>query len=113
MPRNKWGHQIHKYTKVIFKSPKKKTETVLWRCTLPNCQHYLVGEMVLGKLCLCNKCEDETFEMKRVHLGKKKPHCFRCSKTFSDNFKGKEERASTPSAVNILDNLDKLLKMED
>jgi len=100
--------------RVSFKSKKKGgEETILWRCTLPNCQHYLVDRMVLGKLCLCNRCNDEVFEMKHAHLARKKPHCLKCTKDIFDNFKGNKDRKEGPSITDILANLDSLIKPQE
>ena len=105
--RNKWGHDVHKYVRVTFNNPKRGgAETVLWKCVLTNCSHYLVGEMVLGKLCLCNRCDKEVFEMKEAHLEFKKPHCLSCTKRY------KREDDKTADISVIAQNLEKLLKVE-
>lgn len=109
MARSKWNHDVHKYMKVVFISRRTNNETVIWRCTLPNCQHYLVGEMVLGKLCVCNRCEDEVFEMERAHLSKKRPHCIACTKVYKTKNTGRPQK---PSIAAIAANLDDLLKVE-
>jgi hypothetical protein len=103
--RNKWGHDVHKYVRVTFDNPKRGGEkTFIWKCTLTNCGHYLVGEMVLGKLTLCNRCGETVFEMKEIHLKSKKPHCLICTK----RYKGK----TTPDISVIAANLEALLKVE-
>lgn len=103
MPRrSKWNHTIHKYNRVTFKSKRKGGKpTELWRCVLTNCQHYLVGEMVIGKLCVCNRCGD-VFEMKEVHLNQKKPHCITCTKPSA--------RAKKPDIAYIAEHLEELLR---
>lgn len=106
MPRSKWNHEVHRYMKVVFDN-RRGTQTEIWRCTLPNCQHYLVGEMVLGKLCLCNRCDDEVFEIQRAHLSKKKPHCLECTKEYKNHKKEKK-----PAIADISANLEALLKVE-
>lgn len=106
MPRKKWDHEIHKYMKVVFNNRQGGT-TEIWRCILPNCQHYLVGEMVLGKLCLCNRCEENVFEMNRSHLSKKWPHCLDCTKEYK-NHKAKKK----PAIADISAHLEDLLKVE-
>jgi len=102
MPRRKWDHDVHRYIQVVFQN-RKGGETVIWRCTLPNCQHYLVGEMVVGKLCLCNRCNDVEFEIKQAHLTLKKPHCVECTK----GYKRKEKKIDISE---IAQNLEDLLR---
>jgi hypothetical protein len=105
MARRKWDHEVHKYNRVVFNS-KRAGETIIWRCVLPNCQHYLVGEMVVGKLCVCNRCNDGVFEMKRAHLTKKKPHCLSCTKQYA----GKKRQPT--GIAEIVNNLEALLKVD-
>lgn len=100
MPRRKHGHDVHKYVRVVF--PNK----TIWKCGLTNCSHYLVGEMVVGRLTLCNRCGKTMFEMKEAHLLFKKPHCLACTK----RYKGKQ--AEEVDIASIAENLEKLLKVE-
>ncbi len=104
MPRRRWDHEVHKYMKVVFDN-RRGGQTEIWRCTLPNCQHYLVGEMVIGKLCLCNRCEEEVFEMKKAETQMKRPHCIECTKQYANN-------RAKPSVAAIAANLDELLKVD-
>ena len=107
MPARKWDHKIHKYQKVVFRSKKKKgKETEIWRCMLTNCQHYLVGEMVIGKLSLCNRCGDP-FEMREANLQQKKPHCVSCTRPYNQSGKSKK-----PDLAYIAKNLEDLLRTE-
>lgn len=107
MSRRKWGHDVHKYVRTEFNSRKGGT-TILWRCALPNCKHYMVGVMVLHQLCLCNRCGNEVFEMKTAHLSLKKPHCLSCTKRYLN--RKREEQEADISVIAA--NLEQLLKVE-
>jgi hypothetical protein len=98
MPRNKWGHAIHRYMRV------EQGTRVLWRCTMPNCRHFLVGEMVVGQLTKCNRCNIAEFQMKKAHLSYKRPHCVNCTKGYR-----KAIHEDVPIAT-IMENLDTILK---
>lgn len=61
---------IHKYIRHKF----HKSGTVVFRCVLSNCSHYLAPAFVLGKMSLCWYC-DNVFEMSKRSVRLKKPHC--------------------------------------
>jgi len=104
MARRKWDHEVHKYNQVTFDN-RQGGVTVIWRCVLTNCQHYLVGPMVIGKLCLCNRCGKEEFEMRSANLQQKKPHCLACTKAY----KGRKKKADISV---VAANLEALLKVD-
>lgn len=101
--KSKWGHDVHRYQKLI-----NGKGTAIWRCTLPNCRHYLVDRMVLGQLSVCNRCDNEVFEMKIPNLDQKKPHCLKCTRPHST----KGRKGQTKDTIkDILGNLDDLLNL--
>jgi len=102
---NKWGHDVHKYIRVNFK---REGTSTLWKCVRTNCGHYLVNEMVLGRQCICHRCE-EIFEMTRKNLDQKKPHCMACTKPA--NKAGKKTEGES-EITRILENLDDLLRVD-
>ncbi len=101
----KWGHDVHKYIKVTFN---REGTSILWKCILTNCGHYLVNEMVLGRQCVCHRCEN-IFEMGRKNLDQKKPHCITCTRPA--NTKGRKTEGDNEINT-ILQNLDDLLRVD-
>lgn len=63
----------HKYIKVKW----GKNGTIVWRCILRNCMHYLHDEFVEGKLSLCHKCGGR-FTMNKDKMRRTKPKCDNC-----------------------------------
>lgn len=72
MPRKKTSH-IHQYQKVEW----GKNGTIVWRCVLPGCSHYLHDQFIDGKRSLCNECR-AVFIMNKDKMRRKKPKCDRC-----------------------------------
>lgn len=66
----------HKYQRTdISKTPHK--EYIVYRCVLPDCNHYIVPELLIGKRSLCHRCDEEfviTSDLARLA----KPHCKEC-----------------------------------
>lgn len=100
---SRFKHDVHKYTRV--ERIGKNGLRVLWRCTLPNCRHYLADDMIVGQLCVCNRCELEVFVMERIHQGMKKPHCDSCTRPYK-----RSKPEDGPSVADIAANLDNILK---
>jgi ssDNA-binding Zn-finger/Zn-ribbon topoisomerase 1 len=66
----------HRYQKVKW----GKNQTIIWRCTLPGCNHYLHNEMIEGKLSRCIKC-DSVFVMNKDKMLRKRPKCNECQES--------------------------------
>lgn len=64
---------IHKYHKVKW----GKSGTVIWKCAILGCSHYLHVEFILGKNSICWKCGTK-FLMTYVKLLRNKPKCDSC-----------------------------------
>ena len=64
---------IHKYRKVLW----GKQKTIVWRCMLPGCSHYVHDEMVRNRKSLCSLC-NAPFVMNPDKMRRIKPRCDRC-----------------------------------
>lgn len=77
---------VHKYERVIL----GKNNYVVFRCTLPYCQHYIREALAAGKACICNRCGNE------MHLDSKSmklrfPHCHTCTAPRQTKYKQRKE----------------------
>jgi len=64
----------HKYHQAIFKSG-----TIIYRCSLTNCPHFLPEPLIVGKLSICWRCSD-IFIITKRSLRCKKFHCESCTR---------------------------------
>jgi hypothetical protein len=99
---------IHKYQKEVL----GKDYRIL-RCHIPGCNHYIRESLGIGKLSLCNRC-NEPIVLTSWHLQRKKPHCQECTKDsgFAKKYK-KVDEVSTDRLKELLtadDLLKKVLK---
>jgi hypothetical protein len=65
---------VHKYRKTTL-TPSSKT--VVFRCMLPDCSHYVYPNMYKGRKCVCWRCGSD-FTIEREHQKMAKPHCSDC-----------------------------------
>jgi len=64
---------IHKYQRVKW----GKNKTIVWRCMLPNCQHYLHSDFIVGKVSICHGCGSQyVITLEKSHRAK--PKCDDC-----------------------------------
>jgi hypothetical protein len=98
-------HKIHKYRRTFVgkKLGKKnkddaKPRTPIWRCMLPNCQHYLFTETVIGKTAICWKCDD-TFNIKKFHLERVRPVCSKCRGIVEKSTMTEQQEADITSGI--------------
>lgn len=104
LPQSK--QHIHQYEKVNW----GKNGTVIWKCQLKDCSHYLHVEFIIGKSCRCYKC-GETFTMTTPKLLRKKPKCDACQHLSGQGPKKGEERVKKPSIPDLSEvNIDELLE---
>lgn len=102
-------NHTHQYEKVKW----GKNGTVIWKCSLPGCSHYLHVEFILGKACVCFKCGKD-FIMTTPKLLRQKPKCDSCQHASGQGPKKGDKRPqkqpSIPdlSSVNIDDLLENL-----
>lgn len=67
------SNHVHRYEKVILG---KKGYTV-FRCNLPNCNHYIAEKLAAGKESVCNRCGNVMILDKRA-MRLTRPHCVDC-----------------------------------
>lgn len=74
----KSNHNTHKYRRV----ENKKTGTIIYRCDLINCTHYVTENLVWNRLSICWKCGEDFVFTKQLKYSKKnvqkKPKCLNC-----------------------------------
>ena len=75
MMHNKHTHQY----KRIDLSQKEDKHYFVYKCQKPDCSHYLIPALVLGKLCECPRC-GEDFIIEREHLDLVSPRCNNCKR---------------------------------
>lgn len=92
-------HKVHKYKRTFLgNKSNKKSKTPIWRCMLPNCQHYLLTETVIGKDALCWRCGD-IFNIKKFHLERVKPLCSKCRGIIDKTAITPQEQADITSGI--------------
>jgi hypothetical protein len=67
---------VHRYQRRNIAKSQGKTYLVYY-CSLPDCNHYLVPELVVGKKSICWKC-GEAFILTADLARLAKPHCKKC-----------------------------------
>ena len=68
---------IHKYERVNIGVNRPH---FIYKCSLPNCTHYVSERLVAGRLSICWRC-GEAFVIRKGKNGVlKKPHCLGCTK---------------------------------
>lgn len=96
---------VHKYQrknigKKVEKGMRKKY--FVFACALPHCNHYLIEELVVGKLSKCWRCEEEfvIYRDSNNHVPNK-PHCITCTRSPGE----KKEEKKQPESLNLADML--------
>jgi len=69
----------HRYERVNIGVEK---DYYVYRCTLPDCAHYVPETLVVGKKAICWRCGEEF--VLRKDLLFKKPHCENCIERKTD-----------------------------
>jgi predicted nucleic acid-binding Zn ribbon protein len=70
----KKNSHIHRYKRVNLA---RYGEFLVYKCTKPNCSHYMRTDLIEGKSAECPRCGDEfTFDLE--HLKIVEPHCNNC-----------------------------------
>lgn len=67
---------VHKYQLIKW----GKNQTLVFRCMLAGCPHYIHKEMALARVSLCHKC-DRPFIMNKYSIERKYPKCESCVRT--------------------------------
>ena len=68
---------IHRYKRVNLATTPHKSYLV-YRCILPNCNHYLQPALLVGKQANCPRCS-ETYVITAELARLSKPHCRKCT----------------------------------
>lgn len=68
-------HKVHKYVRGHLGTNKK---TVIYKCSLPGCPHYVYPDRVLNQISICNKCEKEFVMPSKFSALKASPVCPDC-----------------------------------
>lgn len=77
---NRKYHHLHRYKKINI--GRKPNDYLVFRCTKPDCNHYIRVELADGKLCECNRCSSPMI-MNKVAMTLTLPHCLTCTKSKS------------------------------
>lgn len=75
---------LHRYKKINI--GRKPNDYLVFRCTKPNCNHYIRTSLAEGKLCECNRC-GEPMILNKVAVTLTLPHCITCTKSRKPNKK--------------------------
>lgn len=63
----------HKYRRSKLS---RGTGTIVYRCVLPDCSHYILPHLLKGRKSVCWRCRPEhEFVIEREHERMAKPHC--------------------------------------
>ena len=84
----KYDH-IHKYER------QRLGKSIIYKCALPGCPHYVHKLLAVGKISICWYCE-VPFVMTKKSAGLKKPHCGKCAGAPNAKFR---THAVTPETV--------------
>lgn len=77
-------HSIHKY----YWSQFKVSKTVIYRCGVEGCTHFIYEPLVVNRLSLCWRCGD-AFVITVKSLRSKKLHCESCTRGKHNKIKEK------------------------
>lgn len=86
-----------------LKRHRYKTGNAVYFCTLPECHFKIEVALALGKISLCNLCNNE-FVMNEYTVKLAKPHCDNCSKRKVEGTDGKNHfvRPSTLPVISAI-----------
>lgn len=74
---------IHRYIRAVGRKTKSNSDSAMinyYRCTDPDCTHYLPVSLVLGKRSICNRCGAEFILPSAVRNLTNRPHCKKCTR---------------------------------
>jgi hypothetical protein len=74
------NEHVHKYKKVNI-GGYKKPKVYVYKCVLPDCTHYTRPQFIVGKKCVCCRCE-RVFIIKIEHTWRLvNLHCDDCTES--------------------------------
>ena len=94
---------IHKYRLVQW----GKKGTIVYRCMLPGCPHYVHATFIRNRLTICWQCGD-TLVMTPDKMRRVKPKCDKCVKLHPNSLRRKDGRIIDIDDPSI--NIDALLE---
>lgn len=68
-------HSIHKYYRGVF----QPSGTIVYRCGIAGCPHFLFDPMVEGRISICWRC-GVSFVVTKKSMKSKKMHCVNCTR---------------------------------
>ena len=92
----------HKYFQAKF----KQSGTVIYRCGLPNCPHFIYEPLIVGKLSICFRCGNE-FIVTLRSTRSKKMHCEDCTRG-----RYNKPRKKTDITESLLSDVEQIMKSE-
>lgn len=84
---------VHKY-----KRTKTPRGSIIYRCVLPDCTHYLGAHHIVGKRNICWVCGNQHIIYQDSNGVLARPHCRQCTKTKKD----KDEDVLTFDIPNVM-----------
>ena len=96
----------HMYRRIVW--GKKDDPTIIYKCALSGCSHYLHKALVEGAISLCNRCREEVIVINKVMISKNlvKIHCPGCTRQTWNR-----RKETGPSVRDIQSKLDKILDL--
>ena len=88
---------VHRYEKTTL----GRNKWPIHRCNLPDCNHYVASELVIGKFSICHRC-GEKFIISKPVSRLAKPHCMKCI-----------ERKVKPEVKQLVDKMFNDLNLEE
>ena len=73
---------VHKYKRADIgrkNGPNDRKKFIVFRCTLPDCNHYVEKALAEGKFCICNRC-GTLMTLTKAAMELALPHCPACTK---------------------------------
>ena len=65
---------VHRYSR----STLGRNKWPIFKCSLPDCSHYISAELIDGKFSICHRC-GERFVITKALAVLAKPHCSKCT----------------------------------
>ena len=95
---------MHMYRRIVWGS--KDKPSIIYKCTIPGCTHYLHKVLAEGAISLCNRCKHEEIVITKYMISKNivKIHCDKCTRP---TWNSKEKTG--PSVGDIQSKLGKIL----
>ena len=102
--KRKVHSSAHMYKRVVW--GKKDKPSIIYKCIIPGCTHYMHRAIVEGSICLCNRCKRKEVVITKAIISRNivKIHCPACTR---NTWNRKEDTG--PSISDVQSKLDKIL----